>query len=163
MDDLGSRWSGPNSVPKCQTLCKVTAQVFQFEAVWKTHPGIGRVQREPTADLDGAILTGAILDHANLGNANLDRANLRGARLDGAYLRDAHLTRAILTGAILTGADLRLANLTSAILNSADLTDAILTAVRWPDDAPVPEGWKRSADSDRLRAADTGPARTGTP
>jgi uncharacterized protein YjbI with pentapeptide repeats len=40
------------------------------------------------------------------------------------------------TSATLTGADLRGATLTAANLRGADLTGA-----RWPDDAPVPEGW----------------------
>ena len=49
-------------------------------------------------------------------------------------------------GADLTGADLR----------EAQLTGADLTGTRWPDDVPVPEGWKLDTGSGRLERAGTG-------
>jgi hypothetical protein len=70
----------------------------------------------------------------------------------------AHLDLAILTGAILDGA-----NLTSAMLNLADLTGADLTGVRWPNDAPVPEGWKPDTGTGRLVAAESGAETTEEP
>jgi hypothetical protein len=126
-------------------------------------------------DLGGADLTRADLTEANLAIANLDGANLTGANLDGANLDGASLYGAILYGAILrnanlhatllradlgsadlTGADLTRADLTETNLGGADLTGADLTRARWPEGAPVPEGWKLDTGSGRLIAADTG-------
>lgn len=54
-------------------------------------------------------------------------------------------------------AALVLADLTLACLTGADLTSA-----RWPDDAPVPEGWKRDS-SGRLRAEGADPESAEAP
>ncbi len=113
-------------------------------------------------DLIGARLYGADLSRARLRGADLIWADLRGSELRDAYLdaadlRRAYLDGADLRGAYLTGADLRGADLTGADLTGAGLGDAQLdgaklTGTRWPDDAPVPAGWKRDS-SGRLRAA----------
>ena len=106
-------------------------------------------------DLLGAVLARAVLPDG----AVLDYADLTGAHLTGA-----HLTRADLFCAVLTDADLAAANLTGAYLTNANLADADLrsanlTNVRWPEHAPVPEGWKLDASSGRLAraGADSGP------
>ena len=130
------------------------------------------------ADLEGATLTGADLTRANLTRAyiaganltqaNLTQANLTGAdlatftapgsgligtRLTGALLTGARLAGARLDGADLTGADLEGAILTGATLSRTDLTGADLTGARWPEGAPVPDGWMADGDSGRLRRA----------
>ena len=107
------------------------------------------------AVLTGADLTGATLTGTVLTNATLRAATLTGAKLAGANLAAADLTRAVLTSAVLTSANLAAADLTGAVLTSADLTGA-----RWPEDAPLPEGWKLDASSGRLERAgtDSGPA-----
>ena len=135
--------------------------------------------------LNGADLTAADLRDANLGGADLTEATLRDADLTrtdltGADLRDADLTRADLTGAFLGGADLTEATLAAVILRDADLTRArlfradltradlggatltevTLTGAKWPQGAPIPEGWKLSTRAGRLIAAadtDSGP------
>jgi uncharacterized protein YjbI with pentapeptide repeats len=120
-------------------------------------------------DLTRADLSGAILVDADLTRADLDGADLSGAILIGADLTRADLTGATLVGATLTGADLSPASLagadlTNADLDGADLSGAILfratlTAARWPEDKPVPEGWKLDTSTGRLAAAgtDSGP------
>ncbi len=105
------------------------------------------------ADLIGARLDKAYLVGARLRGADLILAFLRGTDLRGAYLDGADLRRADLGGADLRGthffvADLRGADLTGADLTGAGLGDAQLdaaklTGARWPEDAPVPEGWNR--------------------
>jgi hypothetical protein len=42
------------------------------------------------------------------------------------------------------------ADLTGADLTGSDLTDADLTGARYPQAAPIPEGWVRDEDSGRL-------------
>ena len=108
------------------------------------------------ADLVRADLTGATLAVADLRGATLVRAHLDRATLDSADLTDADLGGAILDNADLTGADLG-----GAVLRGADLTGANLSGTRWPQDVPVPQGWRMDADSaGRLTAAgtDSGPA-----
>jgi hypothetical protein len=115
-------------------------------------------------DLGGANLAGANLDSAHLRRANLDGADLTGANLNGADLDGASLFRAILgnadLGATHLGADFDSADLTGANLAGANLTGAYLHGARWPEDVPVPEGWKRNTRSGRLERAttDSGPA-----
>jgi uncharacterized protein YjbI with pentapeptide repeats len=104
-----------------------------------------------SAQLNGANLGRAQLNRASLDAALLNDANLAGAQLNDAYLNSAHLNDANLAGAQLSGADLSGAHLDGTILDSANLTGA-----RWPEDAPVPEGWKLDTGSGRLTAADTG-------
>ncbi len=118
---------------------------------------IGR--RDAKRDMDeinlgGANLPGAILMEAHLRRANLDGADLTGANLNGADLDGASLFRAILGNADLGATHL------GADLDGADLTGAYLHGARWPEDAPVPEGWKRNTSSGRLERAttDSGPA-----
>ena len=83
---------------------------------------------------------------------DLTGANLTGANLTGAGLTGANLARlADLTSAYLPGADLTRADLTGADLAGADLTGA-----KWPENAPVPEGWRLGTGTGRLMAADTG-------
>jgi len=94
----------------------------------------------------------------NLARAVLSDANLPGANLPGAHLFGAHLSLANLTGADLTGADLRGtrlsgAHLRGAHLTGADLRDADLTGARWPEGAPVPDGWMADGDSGLLKRA----------
>lgn len=131
------------------------------------------------ADLSGALLVGANFTRADLIRARFVGAILIGAALHGvdsmratfadAVLKSARLEGATLAYADLTGADLSSADLTDAILNDADLSGADLTRAdlagaelsraRWPEAAPVPEGWKRDTSSGRLQAAtDSGPA-----
>jgi uncharacterized protein YjbI with pentapeptide repeats len=98
------------------------------------------------ANLSGAILLGANLSRADLSLADLSGAGLTGANLSGANLGDAFLTGATLIRANLSGANLR----------DADLSRAILSDALWPQDAAVPEGWKRDTSSGRLSAAGTG-------
>jgi hypothetical protein len=121
-------------------------------------------------DLTDADLPLAHLTDAQLSFANLTEANLTDADLTHAQLVCTDLRLASLTGADLTRADLREANLTGADLTDADLGGATptranliradLTGARWPEDAPVPEGWKRDTSSGRLERAttDSGPA-----
>jgi hypothetical protein len=108
----------------------------------------------------GAHLVEAKLARVNLTNVNLTRANFRDADLTDAILVGADLTHANLTGADLGGAKLSCANLTGATLSRANLTGADLDGARWPDGAPVPEGWEPDAGSGRLSVAGTsaGPA-----
>ena len=121
------------------------------------------------AQLFGAHLSGVYLGGAKMGNANFTRADLTGARfaesadLSGAYISGAHLTRADPNDADLTGARFVGANLDRADLSGADLSDAdlygahlsgaILSSARWPEGAPVPEGWVVHGESGRLRPA----------
>ena len=115
-------------------------------------------------DLYAANLTNASLHSANLTKAGLADvdftiAYLKHANLARSYARGANFTRANLINATLTGTDLTGADFTDADLTGADLAGATLTGARWPDDAPVPEGWKRDSSGRLLRAdADTGPA-----
>jgi hypothetical protein len=107
------------------------------------------------AELYHANLASAHLIQAHFNGAELVRAILAGADLSGADLVDANLAEADLTGADLsvtdlTRASLVRADLTGADLDSADLTGADLTGAKWPSDAPIPEGWKRDANSGRL-------------
>ena len=104
------------------------------------------------ADLIGARLDGADLVDARLRGADLILAFLRGADLRGAYLEGADLRRANLGGADLRGTHLFDADLRGASLRDARLGDANLTAALWPENAPVPEGWKRDTSSGRLEA-----------
>ena len=60
----------------------------------------------------------------------------------------------------LTGVNLTSADLTGATLTRANLSRANLTGARWPEDAPVPEGWKLDTGSGRL-IADTGAETAG--
>ncbi len=130
------------------------------------------------AHLDRAVLTGVNLYRADLTGAELIGANLSGADVKGATLRGARLWGGNLTGARLGGADFRNANLrdadlTDAVFGNADddaafaalrepirggptLTGAYLDDARWPESAPVPEGWRRNTDSGRLEKRDTG-------
>ena len=109
-----------------------------------------------------ANLTGASLADANLAGANLEQVNLTGAYTSGASLPNAKLDLANLTGANLIGANLAGAsligaNFTGASLALANLTGANLTKVRWPPDAPVPQGWILDTASERLTRAGTDP------
>jgi Pentapeptide repeats (8 copies) len=92
------------------------------------------------ANLTGADLAGAYLADADLIGADLTDADLTDADLAGADLEEANLTSAHLTGADLAGADLEEATLTGTHLHGA----------RWPELAPVPEGWKLDTSSGRL-------------
>ena len=103
-------------------------------------------------DLRRADLRGADLIVAQLRGADLSSADLRDAELTAADLREAWLGGADLRGAQLREADLRSAKLRSVDLRSADLREAELTGARWPEDTPVPEGWKRYTESGRLMA-----------
>jgi hypothetical protein len=117
-------------------------------------------------DLSGAELTDAKLPlGAHLVEAKLARVNLTNMNLTRANFRDADLTDAILVDTDLTSADLRgakltRANLTGATLSRANLTGADLDGARWPDGAPVPEGWELEVGYGRLNVAGTsaGPA-----
>jgi uncharacterized protein YjbI with pentapeptide repeats len=104
------------------------------------------------ADLSSADLTGAGLDGADLDGADLNSAGLVGAGLIGTYLAGAGLAHADLSRANLAHADLRNASLTGANLTGANLTRADLANATWPENAPVPEGWKRHTGSGRLIA-----------
>jgi hypothetical protein len=78
------------------------------------------------ADLNGADFTDAVLTDVsflgtNLAGADLTRANLRGAKLRSD-----------------------LPSFSDANLRGANLTDTKLDAATWPEDAPVPAGWKRT-------------------
>jgi hypothetical protein len=108
------------------------------------------------ANLSGANLTLADLSDADLSGANLTLADLRGADLSRADLSRADLTLADLSRADLSGADLILADLGRANLTRADLSGANLSGALWPQDAAVPEGWKRDTGSGRLSTAGTG-------
>ena len=119
---------------------------------------IGRrdAKRDSQIDLGGADLTGADLTFARLSGARLTGADLTFARLSGARLTGVDLTRVDLTEADLTFAYLTRADLTAANLTRADLTGATLTGARWPEDRPVPPGWKHT-HSGRLERAGIGP------
>ena len=124
------------------------------------------------ADLTGTDLTYADLRGANLSGANLSGTRLTGAKLSGAKLIGAKLIEADLTATAidmsdpfsdeveevqyvrvnLADADLTGTDLTGTDVPEATITGANLTGARWPEDAPVPEGWERDS-SGRLRAA----------
>ena len=113
------------------------------------------------AQLRGAVLAGAVLAGADLRGAVLEAADLRDAVLTGADLHGfAFLIRADLRGADLRDADLRDADLTHANLTDATLTHAALARAKWPDDAPVPEGWEVDIRSGRLFPARSDSAST---
>ena len=120
------------------------------------------------ANLDGANLGGAYLGYADLTDADLTGATLGYATLTGAKLDSADLTRANLGGADLTRANLggteliTDANLTGANLDGANLGGVNLTDARWPEDVPVPGGWKLNTDSGRLEKTATGAGPTET-
>ncbi len=164
----------------------LTAFIREHSDEQRTPPGTGDQKRDPSIrpdvqaavtvvgrrdakrdirplDLRGAKLICAILLRANLASANLLRANLTGANLVGADLAGAHLVSADLTGAGLMSANLAGVDLTGADVKGAYLVGANLTGVKWPADAPVPEGWKLDAHSGRLQRAGTGsgPAEAG--
>ena len=136
---------------------------------------VGR--RDARRDIQRLDLTGADLSSANLTGANLAGAQLSFADLSSAYLSDATLSGGCLFGANLHGALVRGADFAGADLAGADLTFAVAAAdvdganfagarldgARWPDNVPVPGGWKLDAGSGRLKAAGTepGPARAG--
>jgi hypothetical protein len=92
----------------------------------------------------------------DLYRAVLISANLRGANLRGVTLRGATLRRADLRDAILGDADLRGVTLRDARCDGADLTGA-----KWPKSAPLPEGWKLGAGSDRLERQATATSSLG--
>ena len=114
------------------------------------------------ADLRGADLRGADLRAANLLSADLCGADLRSADLRSAYLTDlTNADRDILGDAYRRDAYLGDADRLDAYLRDADyldpfLRDADLRDARWPEDAPVPEGWKLNTGTGRLVAADGG-------
>ena len=85
------------------------------------------------------------LVQAGLGSADLSGADLSSAVLAGAILTGANLRGAVLDGADLTSADLAYAFLGGAYLRGAVLDGADLSGAEWPDDEPVPEGWKRDS------------------
>lgn len=91
-----------------------------------------------------------------LTEVNFTEADLTGAYLTGAYLTGAVLVRADLGGADLGGANFTEADFTGANLTGANLTGADLTEAKWPEDVPVPEGWRRDTDSGRLEKAEIG-------
>jgi Pentapeptide repeats (8 copies) len=117
------------------------------------------------ADLSYARLTGANLTAARLGFTDLSHAYLSGATFSGGDLPGANLRGAFIDGVDFTGVDLAGADLTVALagtsLPAAKFDGANLTAVKWPEDGPVPAGWKRDTGSGRLVEArtDSGPRR----
>jgi uncharacterized protein YjbI with pentapeptide repeats len=117
-------------------------------------------------DLSLASLRGAITEYvraylarATLTGAKLARVNLQGVNLADADLSFADLTGATLLGANLGRAKLLMADLTGAQLFGADLGGAELVGARWPENAPVPEGWKLDTRLGRLKLPD---ANSGT-
>jgi hypothetical protein len=114
------------------------------------------------ADFRGALISEGDLRTAVLSRSRLSRAiftdsDLRDAFLDASHLRHANLTETDLRGADLDYSDLRDASLRRADLRGASLDEtefdgADLAGARWPEDAPVPDGWKRDASSGRLMA-----------
>jgi len=126
-----------------------------------------------SANLSGANLSGATMpvQRATFNNANLSGADLGGgvrfndallsyADLSGANLRYADLHGAFINDATFTRADLGDADLTEAKTRDADFSGARLSGVRWSSNTRVPPGWRRDADSGRLRraAGDSGDA-----
>jgi uncharacterized protein YjbI with pentapeptide repeats len=93
------------------------------------------------ADLARAVLNTALLPGANLFGADLTGAELTGADLTGAHLISANLTGTILGLANLTGARI-VPDRPSEDFIQARLTDADLRQARWPEDQPVPVGWR---------------------
>jgi Pentapeptide repeats (8 copies) len=112
-----------------------------------------------SASLTGANLAGAQLAFADLSCTYLSNATFSGGCLLGANLHSASIGGADFTGADLTGADFTFA-LAAADLNGANFAGARLDGARWPENVPVPGGWKLDAGSGRLKAAGTesGPA-----
>jgi uncharacterized protein YjbI with pentapeptide repeats len=107
-----------------------------------------------SANLTGALLhsanlTRAILIDANLTNAELSYANLTQAQLAGVHPLHAHLGGTRLIGADLTDASFQ----ASAVRPDTDLTDALIS-----QNAAVPSGWVRDADSGRLKRASNKPS-----
>jgi hypothetical protein len=115
-----------------------------------------------SANLTGANLAGAQLTFADLSYAYLSNATLSGGYLFGANLHGASIRDADFAGADLTGADLTFA-LATADLDGANFAGARLDGAKWPENVPVPGGWKLDAGSGRLKSAGTepGPAKAG--
>ena len=105
---------------------------------------VGR--RDVKRDIRRADLARADLSGASLTYTDLSGVDLTGADLSGASLLDADLT----------GADLTNADLTGARLTSAYFAGPNLTRTRWPENKPVPEGWKLDTSSGLLNPSDTG-------
>ena len=98
------------------------------------------------ADLSSARLTGANLADAQLAFADLSYAYLSKATFSGGCLLGVILHGASIGGADFTGADLAGADLTFALgaadLNGANFAGARLDGAKWPENVPVPGGWK---------------------
>jgi uncharacterized protein YjbI with pentapeptide repeats len=145
------------------------------------------------ANLAGAVLVGADMPRLSLATADGTGADLSGttltygylvgAELDHAKFVNAGLTEADLTGADLTCADIRQANLKGANLSYSNLTDATfyaatitdttslaganLTGTYWPQNARIPQGWRRNPLSphhlERVGANQGGSQKINTP
>lgn len=115
-----------------------------------------------SASLTGANLVGAQLAFADLSYTYLSNATFSGGCLLGANLRSASTGGADFTGADLSGADFTFA-LAAADLTGANFAGTRLDGAKWPENVPVPGGWKLDAGSGRLKAAGTesGPAQAG--
>jgi uncharacterized protein YjbI with pentapeptide repeats len=110
------------------------------------------------AKLFTTILTGAHLVDTDFTGAKLPNTSFDGARLDKAKFIGAELIRAKFVNAKLARADFTGATITTADFTGADVrgvtfTGANLLNTKWPEDAPVPEGWVRDAQSGRLKPA----------
>jgi uncharacterized protein YjbI with pentapeptide repeats len=101
--------------------------------------------------LERADLRGADLNGANLSEANLIGANLRGANLSVADLIGAILGGANLSKADLSGANLRRACLNGAYLAAANLSEANLRHAKFNEYTTLPDGTKRTPDTDMAR------------
>jgi hypothetical protein len=161
--------------PTVMEVLTAFIRVHSFDRPSHDHPTRGDVARETRNDVQAAItviarrasgrdiravdITGARLPGANLIDARFGAARLVDVNLEEADLTGANLAGADLTGAYLAGATLSGATLTDANLDGANLYRADLSGARWPENAPVPEGWKLDTGSGRLERAgtDSGP------
>jgi len=106
--------------------------------------------RLAAATLDEADLSKAEFYRADLSHANLHNANCTGAQMPEANFKGARLHHANFTDAYLPSA-----NFTDAFLHGANFTTATLDRVKWPQDKPIPAGWKVEADSGLLTSVKT--------
>jgi hypothetical protein len=151
--------------PTVMEVLTAFIRVHSFDRPSHDHPTRGDVARETRNDVQAAITVIARRASArdiravDITGAHLPGANLIDARFGAARLVDVNLEEADFTGANLAGADLAGATLTDANLDGADLYRADLSGARWPENAPVPEGWKLDTGSGRLERAgtDSGP------
>jgi uncharacterized protein YjbI with pentapeptide repeats len=107
-----------------------------------------------SADLSGADLSGARLNTADFTNSRLRDANLSGAGVWGAHFDDADLTGANMTDVVLDSVNIRRADLTHATVDGVRFAGGSnLLGARIPETIPLPAGWVRDEETNRISLA----------